>query len=174
MRRSSGWVATVTGHIVVGVTAHQPPLVLRQAARFARRFEALLVCAHVAGDYYVVRAHPDGSVDSRPIDPDQVTWENAVFDPGLAGRIQELAREEHVAVELRELAGETGRALSRLAEALDAEMIVVGSRHGGLRTSVHEFFSGSVAVHLAHRQSRPLVVVPADPVPEGTQLPWER
>jgi hypothetical protein len=48
--------------IVVGVTEHQPPQVIRQAAGFARRFGATLVCAHVDADAYVVAEHPDGSV----------------------------------------------------------------------------------------------------------------
>lgn len=163
----------MTGAIVVGVTAHQSPLVFQQAARFARRFEAVLVCAHVAEDHYVVAEHPDGSVESRPLDPDQGDWGSAVFDQHLAGWVQALAREEQVVVELRELAGQTGHALARLAELLDAEMIVVGSRRGGLRASMHDFFGGSVAVHLVHRQPRPVVVVPVAPVPEGHRLPWE-
>ena len=52
-------------------------------------------------------------------------------------------------------------------------MIIVGSRRGGLRVSMHEFFGGSVAAHLAHRQSRPVVVIPLSPVPAGGRLPWE-
>ena len=56
--------------------------------------------------------------------------------------------------------GTLAHALGRLAEVLDAEMIIVGSRRGGLRSSLHEFLGGSVAAHLAHRQLRPVVVVP--------------
>ena len=108
------------------------------------------------------------------MDSDQPGWDTAVFDADLADRIRVLARVEQVAVEFRELAGATGRALSRLAEVLDAEMIVVGSRRGGLRASVHDFFGGSVAVNLAHRQPRPLVVIPVTPLSEGTRAPWEQ
>jgi nucleotide-binding universal stress UspA family protein len=158
--------------IVVGVTPTQPPLVVQQAARFARFFDASLVCAHVEAGNYVVRENPDGSVESRPIDPDLPEWDNAVFDDELAGRVRRLAGEAGVTVEFRELAGDIGHALARLAEVLAAEMIVVGSRRGGLRSSMHDFFSGSVAVHLAHRQPRPLVVIPLDPKPHG-RLPWE-
>jgi nucleotide-binding universal stress UspA family protein len=133
----------------------------------------VLVCAHVEAANYVVEEHPDGSVESRPIDPDVPDWDTAVFDSGLATRIRDMARDAGVQIEFRELAGNIGHALARLAEILDAEMIVVGSRRGGgMRTSMHEFFSGSVAVHLAHRQPRPLVVVPVSPRPQG-QLPWE-
>ena len=32
---------------------------------------------------------------------------------------------------------------------------------------MHEFFGGSVAAHLAHRQSRPVVIIPLSPVPHG-------
>ena len=58
-------------YIVVGVTQKQPLTVLREAARFARLFNAALVCANVDAGSYVVAEHPDGSVESRPIDPDQ-------------------------------------------------------------------------------------------------------
>jgi nucleotide-binding universal stress UspA family protein len=161
-------------YVVAGVTPHQPPIVVQWAARFARRFDAALVCAHVEAANYVVAEHPDGSVESRPIDPDVPDWDSAVFDSALAGRIRDLARDAGVQVEFRELAGSIGHALARLAEILDAEMIIVGSRRGGgMRTSMHEFFGGSVAVHLAHRQPRPLVVIPLSPKPEG-RLPWEQ
>ena len=161
------------GHIVVGVTPQQPPMVVQWAARFAQQFDAVLVCAHVEAANYVIEEHPDGSVVSRPIDPDVPDWDNAVFDPDLATRIRDLASEAGVQVEFREIAGDIGHALARLADVLDAAMIVVGSRRGGgIRTSMHEFFGGSVAVHLAHRQPRPLVVIPLSPKPQG-RLPWE-
>jgi len=160
-------------YVVVGVTLQQPPIVVQLAARFARQFDAVLVCAHVEAANYVVEEHPDGSLVSRPIDPDVPDWDNAVFDSDLAATIRDLARDAGVEVEFRELAGNIGHGLARLAEILDAEMIVVGSRRGGgMRASMREFFSGSVAVHLAHRQPRPLVVIPLSPKPQG-RLPWE-
>ena len=160
-------------HIVVGVTPRQPAVVLRYAARLARRFDAVMTCAHVAEAHYVVAEHPDGSVVSRPIDPDLPEWAGADFDRELAVRIHDVARTERVRVELRELAGDTAYALGRLADALQAEMIVVGSRRRGVRAGVHEFLNGSVAAHLAHRQHRPVVIVPLSPVPTGDRLPWE-
>jgi nucleotide-binding universal stress UspA family protein len=138
-------------YIVVGVTPQQPVAVLREAVRLARQFKAVLVCANVEAGSYVVAEHPDGSVESRPIDPDQPDWNTAVFNGGLAHRIREVADK---------LAGDIAHALGRLAEVLDAEMIIVGSRRGGLRSTMHDFFGGSVAAHLAHRQPRPVVVVP--------------
>ena len=145
---------------MVGVTPQQPVAVLREAVRLARQFKAVLVCANVEAGSYVVAEHPDGSVESRPIDPDQPDWNTAVFNGGLAHRIREVADKEGVRVEFRELAGDIAHALGRLAEVLYAEMIIVGSRRGGLRSTMHDFFGGSVAAHLAHRQPRPVVVVP--------------
>lgn len=158
--------------IVVGVTPHQPPVVITEAARIAQKFQAVLVCAHVEPGNYVITEHPDGSVESLPMDPDQPEWDNPVFDQALTDRIRHLVVNYDVTVEFRELAGEIAHALGRLAEVLHAEMIVVGSRRG-MRSSVHDFFLGSAAVHLAHRQPRPVLVVPVAPVPHGQKLPWE-
>jgi nucleotide-binding universal stress UspA family protein len=161
-------------YIVVGVTVRQPPAVLEEAAQFASHFRAVLVCAHVAEGHYVVDEHPDGSVTSRPIDPDVPEWDTSVFDADLADRIQEVVREQCVRVEFRELAGAVAHALGRLAEVMHADMIIVGSRRPGVRSSLREFLEGSVAAHLAHRQHRPVVVIPLYPTPAEDQLPWER
>jgi nucleotide-binding universal stress UspA family protein len=158
-----------TNYIVVGVTPKQPLIVLRQAVGFAREFNARLVCANVEAGNYVVAEHPNGSVESRPIDPDQPDWNTAIFDGSLAARIRAIADKEGVRVEFRELAGDIAHALGRLAEVLNAEMIIVGSRRGGLRSTMHEVFGGSVAAHLAHRQPRPVVIIPL-PEPESSRI----
>lgn len=158
-----------TNYIVVGVTPKQPSIVLRQAVGFAREFNARLVCANVEAGNYVVAEHPNGSVESRPIDPDQPDWNTAIFDGSLAARIRAIADKEGVRVEFRELAGDIAHALGRLAEVLNAEMIIVGSRRGGLRSTMHEVFGGSVAAHLAHRQPRPVVIIPL-PEPESSRI----
>ena len=46
-------------YVVAGVTPQQPPIVVEWAARFARQFGAVLVCAQVEADHYVVKEHPD-------------------------------------------------------------------------------------------------------------------
>lgn len=158
--------------VVVGVTPHQPESVLRTAAWLAHGLGAELICAYVDTSAYVVEEHPDGTVESRPLDPDAQEWISAGFDPELAERIRQVAGELGMAsVRTVELAGEVARALARLAELVRAELIVVGTRYG-VRASVREYFSGSVAVHLAHRQPIPVVVVPLTAHPEGS-LPWE-
>jgi len=158
---------------VVGVTGSQPATVVRQAAQLARRFEAVLVCAHVDRGSYVVAEHPDGSVASRPLDPDRVDWEPVTFDERLAVELGRLADEEHVAVEFRELAGDPAVALARLAEVLNAELVVVGTRRRRLRASLPDYFGGSVAAQLAHRQCRPVVVIPRGGGQAERTPPWE-
>mgnify|MGYP001213441952 CR=1 FL=1 len=146
--------------VVIGVTPQQPESVLRTAAWLAHGLDAELVCAHV------------DTSESRPLDPDAQEWVSTQFDPAMAERIRQIAGAQGVSsVRTVELAGEVARALGRLAEVVGAELIVVGTR-SGVRASVKEYFSGSVAVHLAHRQARPVVVVPLAARAEGP-LPWE-
>lgn len=159
--------------ILVGVTYGQPDVVLRHAARFARTFNAALVCAHVDPGRYVVEELPDGSVASLPLDPDLPELKDTDFDQGLVAQVRAAVADESVELSFRELAGDVAYALTRLADILDVEMIIVGSRRGGVRAGLKQFLTGSVAAHLAHRQPRPVVVIPVAPVAEGKPLPWE-
>jgi nucleotide-binding universal stress UspA family protein len=157
--------------ILVGVNHGQSDVVLQQAVRLAQAFGAELVCAHVDVGRYVVEERSDGAVVSRPLDPDLPELSDTDFDPVLAERIRDLV--QPLDVTFRELAGDRAYALGRLAEICGVEMIVVGSRRRGVRSGLKEFFGGSVAAQLAHRQHRPVVVVPVAPVAPDTPLPWE-
>ena len=149
-----------------------PDSVLRTAARFTRQLDAQLVCAFVDVSEYPVENLPDGSVRSMPFDPDVIGTEST-FPRDLSDRLAGVLDPLHVQWSTRYLAGEPAKALSGLAERLDAELIVVGTRDSTIRDSVREFFDGSVATRLAHRQHRPVLVVPVNPVSAGTPLPWE-
>ncbi|HEX3196405.1 MAG TPA: universal stress protein [Propionibacteriaceae bacterium] len=159
--------------ILVGVTYGQADVVLRHAARFARTFDAALVCAHVDPGRYVVEELPDGTVASLPLDPDLPELKDTDFDQGLVAQVRTAVADDSIALSFRELAGDVAYALTRLADILDVEMIIVGSRRGGVRAGLKQFLTGSVAAHLAHRQPRPVVVIPVAPVAEGKPLPWE-
>jgi nucleotide-binding universal stress UspA family protein len=159
--------------ILVGVTYGQPDTVLRQAAHFARVFGASLVCAHVDPGRYVVEERPDGSVVSLPLDPELPELKDTDFDQGLVAQIRTAVADDSIDVSFRELAGDVAYALTRLADILDVELVIVGSRRGGVRAGLKQFLTGSVAAHLAHRQHRPVVVIPVAPVAEGKPLPWE-
>ncbi|MCF2570748.1 universal stress protein [Brevibacterium sp. UCMA 11754] len=156
--------------IVVGVVVDQPAEVLTTAATYAQKFDAELICAHVDDSRYTVDVQSDGSILSMPIDPDTTAEASAEFAPELHTRIASTLDSSAVEWSTRALAGAPAHELSRLAEAIEAQMIIVGVRRTGIKGSLHEFFNGSVAIQLAHHQIRPVVVVPlrSEPVAIGT------
>ena len=159
--------------VLLGVTRGQPDVALKRAARVAAKFGSQLVCAHVDLGRYVVEELPDGTVTSLPLDPDLPELNCNDFDQELADHITKVLADQPVELIFRELAGDTAYALARLADIMDAEVIIVGSRRHGITSGIKEFFAGSVAAQLAHRQHRPVVVIPVAPVAPGRPLPWE-
>ncbi len=159
--------------ILVGVEAGQPDAVLLTAAHLARDLGCGLVCAHVDLSRYAVEENADGSVHSLPVDPDLPEFDDDAFDPALAEHIGQVLAETGVSWSLRTLAGDPARALGHLATIVNARLIVVGTHDSRMRGGVREFFRGSVATHLAHRQHRPVLVIPLSPVGDDTALPWD-
>ena len=159
--------------IVVAVESRQPDAVLLQAAALANDLGAELICAHVNASRYPVEEHPDGTIFSVPFDPDLPEFGEEEFDPALADHVRSVLGPLNVPYTLRALAGDPARALGHLADTVGARLIVVGTHPPGLRRGIHEFINGSVAVHLAHRQHRPVVVIPLSPVTGEGRLPWE-
>lgn len=157
--------------IILGIIADQPAEVISAAADFAAHFEAELVCAHVDDSRYTVETRPDGSVLSMPIDPDTTDEAATEFDPELQNRIAAALSGTNVAWSTRALAGSPTQELNRLAEALDARMIILGVRRAGVRGSLHEFFNGSIAIRLSRCQHRPVVVVPLAAGNDGMEDP---
>ncbi|WP_337007347.1 MULTISPECIES: universal stress protein [unclassified Microbacterium] len=163
---------TPSAYVIVGVVPGHPPAVVTAAAVFAERFDAELVCASVDPTHYTVVREPDGAIVAMPLDPDLADDIVEAFDPGLHNTIAAALEGHPIRWSVRALAGGPAQELAQLAGELDAAMIVVGTREAGIRGSLHEFFNGSVAVQLAHRQHRPVVVVPLNPVGAEGQLPW--
>lgn len=159
--------------LIVGVVREQTDHVVRQAIRFAGLLDASLVLATVDPTRYTTGRNPDGTVSAFAIDPDSAELVTEEFDPEFAAHLRHLLEPTGLQWSLRALAGDPAHELARLAHELDALAIVVGTRKRGLRTTAHEFFNGSVAVHLAHRQHHPVIVIPMDPVAHGERLPWE-
>jgi nucleotide-binding universal stress UspA family protein len=159
------------GPIVVGIEPEQPTRVLLEAARFARELGVELVCAHVDTSRYPVEEHDDGTIASMPLDPEVPELRDESVDPVLESYVRDVLADAHVAVHVRALAGDPAQALGRFAESLDARAVVVGTRHPSLRAGLEEFFRGSIAIHLAHRQNRPVIVIPLNSHPAAA--PWE-
>ena len=159
--------------VIVGVFPGQPDAVVEEAAAFAARFDAELVCAWVDRSRYLIEESEDGTVRSMPIDSDLNDAADQGFPSKLTVQLTRVLESLGVSWSTRELAGDPARALGRLADRLSATMIVVGTREAGMRGSMQEFVNGSTAVHLAHRQHRPVVVIPLSPVSFGDPWPWE-
>lgn len=167
--------ANESGHprLVVGVVREQPDDVVREAIRFAEMLGASLEVATVDPTRYTTGHNADGGVEAFPIDPDSAEEITEEFNPDFAAHLGTIIGPSGVPWALHALAGDPAHELARLAHEVNAVAIVVGTRKRGLRTTAHEFFNGSVAVHLAHRQHHPVIIIPLDPVAHGEQLPWE-
>ncbi len=166
-----------TGHpLVVGVVPGQPGLVALTAASLAHAMGApALHLAYVDTSRHVVEELQDGSVLHAPLDPDSAddAWRATRAD--LQQHLEQTLGEAATPWHLHYLAGRPDRSLTHLARAVDAAAIVVGTRAPGPAARVREVLEGSVAVHLAHHQHRPVLTVPLSVVDwKEIRTPWER
>lgn len=155
--------------VIVGLQPGQPAQVLAEAIRYATLLKAPLMVVHVDVTRFVTYEDPDGYVHSAPIDLN--------LDAGAAEfeDVQKMASEALEQSDLvwatRQLVGDPALAIKQLADKLDAQLIVIGTRKRGIGESIREFFTGSVAARLAHRQHRPVLVVPqGEPVPDDEKV----
>ncbi|MEV7660864.1 universal stress protein [Paenarthrobacter sp. NPDC089316] len=159
----------MNGPLLVGVMPGQHPAVVEQAALVAARGELPLVFAYADVTVYPVDGTTGGP--AAPIDPDGLDGDDdqagetlEKLSETIAGQLQGTDLQWTVVP----LAGEPAKALAREAQEIGASMIVVGTRGHGLTATLKEVTAGSVARHLFHRQSRPVLVVPVNPrVPEN-------
>lgn len=146
--------------VIVGVSAGQSPRIVIEAARFAQRFDAELVCAHVNPASFATSETGDGAMLSAPIDPDFADDMQAALNERLSLDLSSTLQGINVRWRLVPLAGDVATALSHLADTLDASMVVVGAREHSIGGALQEFFNRSVAVNLVRQQQRPVVVIP--------------
>jgi nucleotide-binding universal stress UspA family protein len=157
--------------VIVGMQLDQDPHVIHEAVRYARLLGAPLVIAHVDVTRFVTYEDPDGYVHSAPID---INFDAgaAEFEAVEAAAAKMLAGTD-VTWTARQLVGDPALAIKQLANKLDAQLIVVGTRKRGIGESIREFFTGSVAARLAHRQHRSILVVPlGESVPDEQKEIW--
>ncbi len=163
--------ATLQKAVIVGIQPGQPAHVLSEAVRYAKLLEVPLVVAHVDVTRFVTYEDPDGYVHSAPIDLN--------VDLG-AAEFEQVQKECETALSgagitwtVRQLVGDPALAIKQLANKLDAQLIVIGTRKRGIGESIREFFTGSVAARLAHRQHRSVLVVPQEEsVPDDQKDIW--
>lgn len=149
----------------------QPDLVAVTAAEVARATGASIFFGYVDPGRVTEREYPDGSVLHTDLDPDlsdDVEWRRR--RDGLLAALTAVMTGSSVTWEFRYLAGRPDRSLTHLARAVDAALIVVGTRAPGAGQRVHDLLGGSVAGHLSHHQHRPVLVVPLTVVDWRTPL----
>ena len=149
--------------VIVGVIPGLPPRVLKEAGRYARLLGAPLIVAHVDVTRFITYEDPDGYVNSAPIDIDIATGEAQLkLVTDAAASVFGEPGTTDLSWTVIQRVGDPALAIKQLAEQSQARLIVVGTRRRGFGESVREFFTGSVAARLAHRQSRPVLVVPLE------------
>ena len=161
--------ATFAGAVIVGVIPDQPARVLKEAARYAALHHVALLVVHVDVTRFVTYEDPDGYVHSAPIDINIAAGESD-FGAISAAAATTLADSDLVWRAIQ-MVGDPALALKHLADKVHATLLVVGTRRRGIGESIREFFTGSVAARLAHRQPKPVLVVPlGDPVADDEEL----
>lgn len=157
------------GAVIVAVTPGQSPRVVREAASYARMLKAPVVVVHVDVTRFVTYEDPDGYVHTAPID---------IHHNGPQSDLAEVRDSAAATLDslrmtwtIRQLVGDPALAIKHLADRIEARLIVVGTRNRGLGESIREFITGSVAARLAHRQHRPVLVVPlGESVPDDVPI----
>ncbi|MEN8601580.1 universal stress protein [Microbacterium rhizosphaerae] len=159
------------GAVIVGVVPGQSSRVLKEGAKYAKLLGAHLLVVHVDVTRFVTYEDPDGYVHSAPIDINVVAGETDLM--AVKQQASDVLSGSTLDWSVRQLVGDPAIAIKHLAEEIDAKLLVVGTRRRGLGESIREFFTGSVAARLSHRQTHPVLVIPlGEPVPDDEDV-WE-
>lgn len=164
--------AEFKGAVIVGAVPGAPARVMIEAVEQAKLRGVHLLVTHVDVTRFVTYEDPDGYVHSAPLDLDGAAGQR----DGERVQAEAAVQLEHAGVpwKFQQLVGDPALAMKQLADAVDACVIVVGTRDRGIGESIREFFTGSVAARLAHRQRHPILVVPrtrTDTTPSAGEEP---
>ena len=159
--------------LVVGVVPGQPELVALTAAAWSDALGGVpLYFGYADAARIVDEEYADGTVRHSDLDPDRAddSWvqREGEIRSFLAGVLTGHAGPW----EFRYLAGRADRALTHLARAVEASVIIVGAKRISSTERLREFMAGSVALRLARHQHRPVMVVPLSVVDWKAPTPW--
>ncbi|GAA5193933.1 hypothetical protein GCM10023346_20170 [Arthrobacter gyeryongensis] len=157
---AKGSPARMTGPVLAGVLPHQPVAVIEKAAEVALSAGLELVLAFADVTSFPAAGDRDGHLAAQPIDPDGIDDDAAAISEALRSRIADQLDGTGLKWTFVTLAGEPARSLGRYAASINASMIVVGTKEHGLGPKFEGLVTGSVALHLAHRQNCPVLMVP--------------
>ncbi|HKU30195.1 MAG TPA: universal stress protein [Arthrobacter sp.] len=156
----SGPVPPLSGPVLAGVLPNQGAAVVRKAAEVALGAGLELVLAFADVTSFPAAGDRDGHVAAQSIDPDGIDDDATAIAESLKSEVEGLLRGTDLPWSFVVLAGEPARSLGRYAASIAASMIVVGTKEHGLGSKFEGLVTGSVALHLAHTQNRPVLVVP--------------
>ena len=151
------------GPVVAGVFPGQRAAVVTEAAALARLIDRPLLCVYVAPDTFLTewdRADVRVAASLHPTDIGAADGQAAMkLSAAITATLQstEALPQDWT---LRILAGDPSRAIARVADEVDASLVVVGTHASGFGRAVEEWVSGSVAVHLSRALRCSIVVVP--------------
>ncbi len=161
--------------VVVGVSPDLPDLVAFTALSLADAIGATCVYfAYADPARYIVEEFDDGTVRHALISPDSLddAWQRR--EENFRNKLGRMLASTDVPWQFRYLAGRPDRALTHLARAVDAAVIVVGTRAPGARAHLRHIIEGSVAYHLSQHQHRPVLTVPLSVVDwKATASTWD-
>lgn len=146
--------------LVLGVLPGQHPHVLQTARDLALSLSAPLVCAYVDEASYLVEWDPAKEMHRMTLHPGKADAEIAAVRNELRYQINEATGGAEVDWTLRLLAGDPARAIGRLADDIQASMIILGCPEPGLGHRISEALNGSVATWLVRHQNLPVLLVP--------------
>jgi nucleotide-binding universal stress UspA family protein len=146
--------------LVLGVLPGQHPHVLKTALDLALSLAAPLVCAYVDEASYLVEWDPAKETHRMSLHPGKADADVAAVRNELRSQINDAIDVGGVDWTLRLLAGDPARAIGRLADDIQASMIILGCPGSGLGHRISEALSGSVATWLIRHQNRPVLLVP--------------
>lgn len=151
------------GPVVAGVFPGQRTAVVTEAAALAGLLARPLLCVYVAADTYLTEWDRADVRVAASLHPTDIGVDDEQTALRLSAAITEALRTTSTLPEgwsLRVLAGDPSRAITRVAEEVDASLVVVGTHATGFGHAVEEWLSGSVAVHLSRSLGCSIVVVP--------------
>ncbi len=163
-----------SGPVLAAVVPGQNPLIAVTAGRLAAAMGQQTVhLAFVDTNRYTVEEFPDGTVRHAAIDPDADAGDWHAIRSQLEDQAATVLAGAGVDWKVWYLAGRPDRSLTHLARAVDASVIVVGSRSHKAGRRFRELAEGSVSSHLAHHQHRPVLIVPVEVVDwKDERTPW--
>ena len=147
------------GLLVVGLEPRRNFGVVDQAARLARESGRHIVFAYVELNSALIEQENSGLRLRMSLDP-PVDDEMASITSELRTRLGDSEALAGVTWTLRVLGGDPAQALDRLAQRVDASLIVVGGPRRGVAHRAESLLTGSVSGWLARNQKRPVLVVP--------------